>query len=85
MRAHGREQTYLVRDCHIMLSIGDVAVRAYVMPKYKLHWAHERKRDMERAMMLALAVTEADIKNACLCPERQTYHVYQHMYIRYTL
>ena len=47
----GREQTYLVRDCSVLLSTGDTAVRAYVMPKYQLRFVTERSEDGRLAFL----------------------------------
>ena len=82
-RQHGREQTYIVRDCSVLLSTGDVAVRAYVMPKYTLRFATERQGDMADAMKLALASTSEQIRNACLSRATGTYDLYRHMYLWY--
>jgi len=83
-RQHGREQTYIVRDCSVPLSTGDVAVRAYVMPKYKLRFATERHTDMADVMKLALATTPQEIRLACLSRKSGTYDLYRHQYLRYT-
>ena len=78
-RKHGSEQTFLSTDCKHVLPDGRPALKVYVMPKYKLHFAWKFKEDMAAMMDLALASSPEDVIKACASAETHTYHIYRHM------
>ena len=78
----GRDGTYLERACNYVLATTEVAKKIYVMPKYCLEWATEKAGDMHAALLLGLAVTKADVENACRDRATNEYNPQRHKYLR---
>ena len=81
---HGAGSTFIKHPTSIKLSTGHTARWVYVMPKYQLKFATERAGDMERALNLALAQTEDDVRRAASNKHTGTYDIFTHRYLRQT-
>ena len=81
-RAHGQEQLFVVAECDVVLPTGQRAVCCYTLPKYKLHFATDRRADMVCAQQLALASTAGDVRSAAAHRTARVYDIARHMYLR---
>ena len=78
----GQDGTYLERACHYVLATAEVAKKIYVMPKYCLEWATEKAGDMHAALLLGLAETKDDVRNACRDRDTKLYNPQRHKWLR---
>ena len=63
----GRDGTYLSSACNVIIHADGVAIQTtevYVLPKYHLNWAKERRADMRAALQLGTATSYADVREA---------------------
>lgn len=63
-RQHGPTGTFCASVCQIDLDTGSQARLAYVLPKYHLDHAQNRKQEMSAALRLALATSEVEVQHA---------------------
>ena len=87
---YGPQKTYLSEPCSLTLSTGDRAIYLYVMPKYHLEYAWEKKEDMNAALKLAKAETQENVRDACIgknwslqCQEAYVFTLSFHRYLCY--
>ena len=79
---HQAHITYLMQPCAMNIATGEQAILAYVMPKYKLWKAADKKMDMEAMMKLALAKTQAEVESAMASPDTGVYDLIRHIELR---
>ena len=65
----------------MIFSTGQRAIHLYVMPKYKLEYAWQRKEDMQAVLALAKAQNDQEIRDACK-GKGGLYSIKRHMYLR---
>ena len=79
---HGASKLLLMKPCKLTLRTGQEATLCYAMPKYKILFAIERPADLQAALMLGMAHTSEEVRQACANLQTGTYDIFRHMYLR---
>ena len=79
---HQAHRTYLMQPCAMNIATGEQAILAYVMRKYNLWKAADKKIDMEAMMKLALAKPQAEVEIAMASPDICAYDLIRHIELR---
>jgi hypothetical protein len=81
-RKEGAERTFIVVECDRILSTGQRAIKLYVMPKYQLKYAVDKRDDMNAMVALGLQNSVEDVRRAAT--QSDEYSFWKHMFLRRT-